>query len=286
MKTTYPEVKKYLNVFQFLQDCYQFRKNNTAEFSYETWADEIDVNDKSYLRMMVIGKRPLNLKMTDAFSKNLNLTGDEKTYFEILVQYTQSKTREHKELLGQKLISLLKNELDQIEIKSHFDFLSNPLLPRLQVILSFDDIDQSVKNLAWLLGSSESEILNALTTLINFKLIEKNGDRLIPAKKSFKVPDQFGDLGLEAFYHKNLDDAKSAIQLPKDERRYKTLMLPMNQIEFNEYLQSLQNFTTELLAKHNYENYENRRLYQVHFNLFPVSQPQIDNTATSQCSEV
>lgn len=274
MQISKPEVKKYLNVFQYLYDDYNYRKQNEADFSYEKWATELSVNDKSYVRMIVLGKRPMNQKMMDSFSKNLLLNDADKKYFEVLTEYTQSKTREQKELLGQKLISLLKNELDQLEIKSHFDFLSNPLLPRLQVFLSFNDIDQSPKNLAWLLNSTENDIESALQKLLDLNLVQKNEKGFSVLKKSFKVPDQFGDLGLEAYYHQNLVDAKNAIQLPKAERRFRSLLLPMNSDEFNQYVNTLNDFASGLLAKYNADDFSDRRLYQLHFNIIPVSQEQ------------
>lgn len=280
-----PELKKYLNIFQYLYDYYQFRKENESHFSYEKWANELKVNDKSYIRLIVLGKRPLNQKMIDSFLNCLALSDDEQKYFKVLVDYTQSKTRMQKEILGQKLISLLKNELDQIEIKSHYDFLSNPLLPRLQVFLSFDDIDQSARNLAWLLNTSETEVINGLQKLLDFGLVIKNENKYVVRKKSFKVTDQFRDLGLESYYHQNLDAAKAAIQLPQDERRFRSLLLPMNNEEFNQYLNSLNEFSSQLLTKYNSDIFSGRRLYQVHFNIIPASQKaqkETDSLAESE----
>lgn len=269
-----PEVKKYLNVFQYLQDFYQFKKDQDQQFSYEVWAKELGASDKSYVRLIVIGKRPLNDKMAAAFVKNLSLTFDEQKYFLTLIQYTQSKSHEHKDLFGKKLVALLKSELDQLEIKSHYDFLSNPLLPRLQVFLGFRDLDQSPKNLAWLLRVTPDEIKEGLDTLLELKLIEKTDTGYKPLKKSFKVPDGFGDIGLEAFYNKNLEEAQAAIQLPKEERRFKSLFLPLNKTEFEDYLNNMQSFVNEQLFKFNPDEYKDRRLYQVHFNIIPVSAKQ------------
>lgn len=144
-KQMQPDIKKYLNVYQYLQDIYAFRKKRDAKFSYEVWAKELGIKDKSYIRLIVLGKRPLNEKMTEALKKNLALSAQEQPYFQTLTQYTQSRNREYKEVFGRKLIELLKSELDQMEIKAHYDFLSNPLLPRLQVLLTFRDIDSSAR---------------------------------------------------------------------------------------------------------------------------------------------
>lgn len=281
-----PYVKKYLDVFLFLQDSYQYRKNQDLTFSYDVWAKELGISDKSYVRFIVIGKRPINEKMTESLAHNLKLSDEDKKYFLTLVDYTQSKTRVQKELFGQKLISFLKSELDQIEIQAHYEFLSNPLLPRLQVFLSFHDLDQSSKNLSWLLGTSEEEIISGLRQLENLKLIQKSKDRFVPIKKAFKVSDNFGDIGLEAFYKSNLDAAQAAISLPKSERRFKSLFLPLNAEEFEAFLTNMDTFTKEQLFKFNPDEYADRRLYQVHFNIIPVSQKSESQIDVESVSEV
>jgi uncharacterized protein (TIGR02147 family) len=222
-----PEITKYLNVYQYLQDYYQFCKKQNSDFSYEAWSQQLQVNDKSYLRMMVLGKRPINEKMNKAFIHNLAFEKKQADYFSTLVQYTQSKTQESKNLFGKKLIQLLKNDLDQIEIEAEYEFLSNPLLPRLHVFLTFQDLDQSLQNLAWLLGSHEEEIEKALKKLTEMKLVELKNNRYTPLKKTFKVPEQFGHLGLSSFYRQNLEAAQVAIELPPEQRRFKSLFMPM-----------------------------------------------------------
>ena len=138
-----PNIKNYLSVYQYLQDIYQERKTENSAFSYEAWTQEMNAGDKSYVRMMILGKRHINAKMAEAFANSLKLEQEERIFFFTLVEYTQSKTQEQKNVFGKKLIALLRSEPDRLEIQAHYDFLSNPLLPRLQVFISFQDLDQS-----------------------------------------------------------------------------------------------------------------------------------------------
>lgn len=117
---------------------------------------------------------------------------------------------------------------------------------------------------------SEDETHQAVSKLEELKLIEKTPVGYRPLKKSFKVPDGFGDIGLEVFYSNNLEAAQTAIQLPKEERRFKSLFLPLNALEFEDFWSHLQTFTNEQLFKFNPDEYADRRLYQVHFNIIPV----------------
>lgn len=266
-----PNIKKYLDASQYLQDHYKFRKESEPGFSYEAWAKELRASDKSYVRLMVIGKRHINVKMTEAFAKNLNLSPDEEIYFSHLVQYTQGKTRAVRDALGKKLIGLLNSDFEQLEIQNHLDFLSDPLLPRLQVLLSFHDVDQSAEHLSRLLKVDVAELVKALDTLARLELVKVEDGRYRPAKRSFKIGDHFKDLGLERFYLNNLEASKEAISLPAETRRFKSLFLPLNEEEFVDFWKNLEAFAREQLARYNPDEYQGRRLYQAHFNIIPAA---------------
>jgi uncharacterized protein (TIGR02147 family) len=266
-----PAVKKYLNCYQYLQDAYQARKSQETDFSYDVWAKELGASTKSYVRMMVLGKRPINEKMTQMFAQTLGFDAVEKEYFVDLVHYTQSKSHEQKKLFGRKLISGLKDNFEQQQVLAHFDFLSNPLLPKLQVALSFTDLDQAVDKLALLLAVEEAEILGGIAKLEELKLIGKTGEKYRPIKSSFKISDNFGDIGLETFYSRSLEDAQKAISLPKEERRFKTLLLPLNEGEFCSFIDNMNSFSREQLTFFDKDELAGRRIYQVHLNIIPVS---------------
>ncbi len=75
------QLKKYLNVHLFLQDYYHHRKKQNPEFSYEVWAKELGASGKSYVRMMVLGHRPINTKMAEAFADNFAARWDRSRVF-------------------------------------------------------------------------------------------------------------------------------------------------------------------------------------------------------------
>lgn len=269
-----PELKKYLDAHKYLQDFYNCRKHENPAFSYEIWAKELNATDKSYVRFMIMGKRNISEAMTKAFAENLQLNEGEKEYFGYLVQYTQSRTPEQRSLFGKKLIELLQIDFSQFEMGAQYQFLSNPLMPRLQVLLGLTDVDSRAENLSWILGCSADEVEQCLKALEEMKLIEKINSGYRSLNKNFKVPDTFSDIGLEAFYIQSLETLKKSIYQPKEERRFKSLFLPLNEYEFNQFLANLQAFTKEQLAYFNPNEYADRKLYQVHLNIGAVANKQ------------
>ncbi|MES2801425.1 MAG: TIGR02147 family protein [Bdellovibrionota bacterium] len=269
-----PQVKKYLSAFQFLQDSYKFRKSKNANFSYEVWARELKISDKSYVRAMTLGNRKLSIQLIKAFTNNLKLDKHETEYFNYLVQYNQSYTQEQKELFRKKLVELLELEFAQYELEAQYEFLSSPIMPKLQVLLSMTDIDSSAKNLAQILKTTEKEIKHCLKKLESMKLIKKHNKGYKAFEKNFKIPDGFNTLGLESFYLQTLEAAKQSISLSKENRRFQSLFVAMNKEEFEKFLIHLEKFAKEQLVNFNTDIYSDRRLYQINTSIVAISEPQ------------
>jgi uncharacterized protein (TIGR02147 family) len=269
-----PDIKKYLDIFQYLQDIYQFRKTLNGHFSYAVWSKELGIRNKAYLRLMVIGRRSINEKMMSKMIENIELNKQDTDFFVALLGYSQCKNLAEKKLLASRMMSLVRQDFAQEEVEMHMDFLSDPLLPKLHSLLSFDDIAKSPENLARLLGTEESEIAEALSKLEKFQLIEMGPQGIRPKNPNFKVPDKFKDLGLKSFYLNLFDEAKKAMNLPGDLRRFRSLFFAANEEEVKYLTVRLDEIAKDLLSRHDFSELADRRLYQIHFNFFPLSEAQ------------
>lgn len=272
MQKAQPHVMDYQNALKFLQDYYSFRKSNQVDFSYEAWSKEIKYKNRSYLRFVVLGKRPLNEALLELFLKFFSFSENEAEYFTILVHYTQSKSREQRNIFGRRLIALAHRHSPIIEAQQHYDFLSNPLMPKLQTLIGFEDIPAKAEEIAQLLDISAEEIKQALQFLKESKLIEQTSlGHWRSLKKSWATPASFQSMALVEFYKNALHEAEQAIQLPPSERRFRSLFLAMSEVEFQEYLQEFEAFVKEQLHKRNVSHLKDRRLYQLNFNFIPAS---------------
>lgn len=272
-----PDLFTYLNVNQYLEDLYTFRKAENRSFSYEAWAQELGFTNRSFLRQIVIGRRSLTEKTTQTLCEKMNFSTSEREYFHLLVLYSKSKTQEQRNLYGRKLLHLIKSDYPQTEVQNYYEFLSSPLLPRLQTLLSFEDIEKSTENLSALLGITPHKTESALQLLkkINMAESEVNGRGLHEWKslqKSFKIPDKVGDQALLSYHELSLKEAIQARDLPAQQRRYKSLLLPLSPHEFDEFLEDLQVFIQQTLRKYDVDDLRSRRLHQVNFNIHAVSE--------------
>lgn len=263
----------FLHITHYLQDLYTTRKAQDPNFSYDVWAKELGIKNRSFLRLVVVGKRSLNEELAQKLIHWIQLDAIEEAFFRDLIQYSQSKTQEQKRFFGKKLVGYLKKEVDLAEVESRFDFLSDPDLPSLKTMLSFNDIDKSIDGLASVTGKHAAVVEQNLKKLEVLGLAAKNENSHWETKdKSFKVKDSFGDLGLQMYHEESLKRAIAARSLSPDCRRYRSLLVPLGKEDYDVFLKDLQEFVAKTLTKFDTDEIKDKQLYQINFNLFPVFQ--------------
>lgn len=269
-----PQLRSYLNVHHYLADLYKYRKANEAGFSYETWSQELNINNRSFLRQIVIGRRTLTEKVTQIFCDRLNLQGVDREFFELLVSYSNCKNQKQRNLFGQKLMLLMKQDFQQTEIQNYYELVSTPLYPKILTLLTFRDIPKDSNSLAMLLGVPVDDVRKGLEKLYSLGLIELNEEtqQWKATERQVKVPDVVGDGALLDYHSESLKEAIAARNLSKDQRRYKAVLLPLNPQEFSEFLADMQVFVKDTLKKYDTDDLRSRRLHQVNFNIYTVSE--------------
>lgn len=275
-----PVIFEYLDVVLYLKDYYSFRKKNQKNFSYDSWSEELGFSNRSFLRLIAIGKKKVTPKLADAICEKVFLQNDEKNYFFMLVQYSQTTSHKEKHIYGQKMMQILKNYNSPQIINNFEDLVSSPLLPRLLSLFSYKDITFTINSLTKILNVPEDVVINALKALQNFGLIQYSSvdEEVVWSSevKTFKVPDSYGNINLAKFHEKSLLEAIAAFDKPKEMRRYKSVLLPMDKSELKEFNALLDAFAAEQMVRFNPKTYRGKRMYQANFNIYPVTE-EIDS---------
>ncbi len=105
-----PDIFEFLNVHHFLQQTYVYRKSVERHFSYQRWADEMSIKDRSYLRQVVTGQRSINAEMSEKLQLNIKLSTLELQYFRALIEYSTANDKDARDELGKKLVNLIKQK--------------------------------------------------------------------------------------------------------------------------------------------------------------------------------
>lgn len=267
-----PDLKTYLDVSQYLQDIYQFRKQQKTNFSYEAWASELGIKNKSYLRFVTLGRRRISDPLVLQFAKNLELSDSERDYFEVLVGYCQAKDAVQKRLLGKKLIELSQKPLTQTTIDAHYALLADPVMLKLRTLLTFTDIQKDSARLAQILMVRLKKIEECISILNSIDLVNADQSAKQPTTK---IADNHKDLGLQTFYKNTFQEAAQALDLPAAERRFRSSFFAMNANEFLDFQSKVNEFVLSQLQTYNFEQLDDRRLFHFNLSIFPVTKAEV-----------
>lgn len=99
----------------FLKDYYLSQIKKRQGFSYRFFARKANLGSPSYLRMIIDGERNISSFTATKFSQVMGLTQDERIFFQFLVLYTHSKTKEEKNY-NKETLDYLKKILNKNEV--------------------------------------------------------------------------------------------------------------------------------------------------------------------------
>ncbi|MBS1972221.1 MAG: TIGR02147 family protein [Bdellovibrionales bacterium] len=286
-----PQIKNYLSITSFLQDIYLYRKSLNAGFSYESWAAEIGFKSRSFLKMLIDGERAITAPTAETLCDAFSFSMEERSYFRLLVSYCQARDNEEKELYLEKIFENLGQHRDLTEIVHYNEFLSSKELPKLLVLLSFSDLDKSPAGLAGFLKQSVEHVDQNLAKLRKLELASVNATtgQWEPTKKNFKVPKSFSNRALTHYHNESLLEAIEAQKLPPHLRRFRSLLLPLEEEGFEKLLNDIESLISKSVAKYDSEKLEGKRLYKMNINLHPVTEKHAahnsEHESTETCSQ-
>lgn len=278
-----PEVTDFLSVQQFLTELYNTRKLQEPSFSYHHWSKELGITSRSFLRQIVLGRRKITESLRQVLLEKIPMDEFQKQYFSHLVWKDQAKDTATRTVHETAMMNLLKIKFGRFEVKNQLDFLSSPEMASLQVLLSYKDIDKTAQNLAHILNVEPQQIEKWLIKLEEIKMAEKHvTDGKITWQtpyQSFHVPDKPSDESIRYYHAESLKKAIQSISLPYEERKFRSLLCPMNEEQFRLISEKLNDFAMSLLKQFEGQEFGDKRIYQINLNLIPVTKPQKSTAA-------
>lgn len=277
MKTNMPIVYDYLDYREFLQAVYAHNKVSETPFSFAKWAAKGNFKSRSFLRLVMLGKRNLS---SDSLPRVLDVLGLNKTqghYFSLLVQYNQATSYQSREFFFKKLIHI-RGSKESKQIQNTYHYLANFQTPRVQLLLNRKNVAKDVISLAGLLRLSESKMQSILENLRDLNLAEEVNGQWQAKETLIDVNDDFGNLALQSFHKKSLEEALAAIELPPEKRIYKAAILSLDEESYESIKQEMHEFLGLLIQKYKNEKPKTEKVYQVNINLIPVSEDLIHSS--------
>jgi len=270
----------FVNPIEYLRKVYELRKKQQKNFSYQVWAQELGLKSRSFLRLVLMGKRSLTEELAIKLIQNLNLKKIESQFFMHLVQLQrasdlQSQEYHSREISNLRQKFLLKgHSIVELPKKDYYEFLSNFRIPRLQVLLGLNDVLKTSENLTSLLQVKESETISMLKTLqaIGLAVCSEAGEWSSKSQELGTL-DELGNIALQSFHRKSLEEAIVALSSPAESRRYQTAVLALTHEQFLEIHKEIRVIFENFLKKDDGTSSFDKKIYQLNMNLIPVTRP-------------
>ncbi len=261
---------EYLDYRSFLQDYYAEQKAKNPSFSYATWSETAGISSRSFLRLIVVGKRPLTPKTLPIVTNSLKIGVREKKFFIKLVNFTLAADLDQREAYLREL-NRYKND-KMARIFDSYNYLSSHWCPKIHVLLTLDDIDKSAESLAQMTKLSVSKLKQLLGILNKAGIASVTDDGQWYAKDTnFIIPDELNNLAIQSFHQNSLEMAKQAIAYDPSSRQFQSIFMALSQDEYKELCSKIDELTTGLLKQFASSKGRNRKLYQLNTNLIPVT---------------
>jgi uncharacterized protein (TIGR02147 family) len=279
------KIFKYIDYRKFLLDYYNEKKKATRYFSYRYFSNKANIKSPVFLKQVIEGKRNLTLNTIEKFITALNLNKKEAVFFRHLVQFNQAKTAYEKQEHYSVMISMIdyinehKLSVDQY---AYFDNWYNCVVRELVCLYNFNDNwDLLAKSIIPPITPKEAK--ESVSLLLRLNLIKKQKDgSYVQTNSAITSGTDIVSLARRAFNSKMLLLAKDANQtMPPDIRNISGITMGISKSCYDVLLAELGAFKERVIAIVNRDE-ASSRVYQLNFQLFPLSQDISDIKALNK----
>jgi uncharacterized protein (TIGR02147 family) len=270
-QTQQPQVKNYLDCFQFLQDIYRYHKTVSRDFSYQLWSHQLNIKSKSYLRFATLGRRKISETLCSKFIFWFDFNDSDKQYFTLLVQYTQATNPESKNMFSKQLLELIRLDTNYYNITKSSPVIDDPILFHIRDLISCTDVPQTTETLSAIFNRNISEMSQYLEQLKINNFILKNSDGFwMSTDESIKIVDHPKNKNLFTYHKKSLTSAIEQIENINALRKFRSLNFLLSESEFNEMNQKAYDFLTTLFNEYSQNSVaKGKKIYQLNYNISP-----------------
>ena len=170
-----PRIWGFVDYREFLRSYYEWHRRY-GNLSHAIFSKRAGLKSRSYLRLVLTGKRNLSPDGIQKFTKGLQLTPYEAEAFTALVNYNQSSDPRARDYYWDMFLKLKPKAQDTADLNGENLILSKMVFPVLMVLLRQSHIKSDVHSLADVIGKSPEKIQEAIEQLIELGMVERSAE--------------------------------------------------------------------------------------------------------------
>jgi uncharacterized protein (TIGR02147 family) len=268
------DIYEYIEYRKLLKDLYEERKSENSSFSYRFIGQKVGFTSAGFFTNILQGRRNISAENIFKFAQLFKFKRHETEYFELLVNFDQSKNHDRKKYYFEKILASKRSKI-KITESWQYEFYSQWYYTAIREVLDVYRFD----------GSDYAELAKKVSPSITpgqaqkaIELLEKMGFVKRGEDGVYRQTEDFITTGYDAptvamtnFLVSTIDLAREAInRYPRDQRSISALTFSCSHEGFRSIEERLKTFRREVLeivrADKNRE-----RVYHVNFQVFPMS---------------
>jgi uncharacterized protein (TIGR02147 family) len=268
------DIFQYTDYRKFLCDFYEAEKKRNPHYSHRYIAQKVGFTSSGFFSKILQGKTNISNDLALRFTEFLKLKKIEAEYFGLLVLFNQAKSHADKKRWFEKIVAFSKSKVKIVQV-SQYEFFQKWYYVAIRELLAFYKFNGDFQQL----GKMIDPPISPAQAKKGVELLEKLG--LIARDESgyYKQTDTLISTGYDVrsvavnnFQMSTLDLAKESIdRFPKEERDISTLTLSFSKELYNTIHEKLKGFRREVLELVKNDPNAVDRVYQVNFQIFPLS---------------
>jgi uncharacterized protein (TIGR02147 family) len=267
-----PGIYAYTDYREFLKDALAAKRSRNASFSIRSMAARLGMGSGTLSRILG-GARNIGPALLPAITSFLGLRTREAEYFALLVKFSRTanpgkKRRYYEEMLGMRGETRRKIPQGHYQVFEHWHCLA--LHQLLRIVTDCSDPEKLGALLSPAVSAAKTR--KAIELLLRNELIRHNQrGGYSPVDASLTTGETWRGVAIHGFQRTAARMAALALDtFPKEQRDYSTLTVSLSQESFAAAREILRKARQDLLALDEKESAP-RRVYQMNFQLFPLS---------------
>jgi uncharacterized protein (TIGR02147 family) len=275
-----PDVRAYIDYRQYLRDWLQEAKKKNASYSFQLLADKAGFRSRSFLKLVIDGKKNISTESVNKLNRVLKLEGASRSYFKDLVQFNQAASNELRAYFFKRLCACRQHNAARMIERNRDEFYSHWYHNTVRELVTFMDFEGDYARLGAMLDPeiSAQEARRSVDLLLSLGFIRKEGNRYIQTEPLITTGDQVSSQAVGYFHHQNsLLIRKSLERFDGSERDITSLVMSLSPECFRSVRREISIFRKKLIELVSSDTNQNR-VYHVNFQMFPTTKKQDDNS--------
>jgi uncharacterized protein (TIGR02147 family) len=277
-----PDISQYSDYRKYLQDYYEEARKKNPGFSYQVFSEKAGIKSKGFLYNVVHGRRTLSKSHIFGLSQAMRLSRHESEYLENLVAFNESATLKERNYFYERLSSIKANGAQawkkQIIRKEQFEYYSRLHYGVIRSLIDMHGFNGDYKALANMvrprITPKQAKTAVELLEKLGFIQKQKNGVFKV-SDKAIATEPEVVSLAVLNFHRQAAElGARALEELSKEQRNITGCMLGISKQTYGRICEEIRLFRARLLQIAEADAAADT-VYQLNFQLFPVSVPPV-----------